>query len=113
MLTFERRVVLSMIETPDLRIRGEVAQFVDESLAAMPEFLRLGITVITVAAATWDRTRRLFGARPTPAETLAWLEAHPIGLVRQWVRALRSLVLFAENEKLEDAARAAALGAAA
>ena len=59
--------------------------------------------MISLAASSWDRVRRLFGARPSPAETLAWLEGHPIGLVRQWVRALRSLVLFAENEKLEAA----------
>ena len=47
---------------------------------------------------------------PGEAEaTLAWIEDHPIGLVRQWARAIRSLVLFAENEMLEASA-ASSLG---
>jgi hypothetical protein len=104
MLSFERRVVTSMIGTDDPQIRSEVVSFVDGALAAMPEFLRLGITSISIGAGTLDAARRLVGNRRSDDATLAWLEAHPIGLVRQWVRALRSLVLFAENEKLEAAA---------
>src|SRR3954470_19823023 len=104
MLSFERRVVTSMIGTDDPQIRSEVVGFVDGALAAMPEFLRFGITAISVGASTWDGARRLVGARRSDASTLEWLEEHPIGLVRQWVRALRSLVLFAENEKLEAVA---------
>ena len=103
MLSFERRIVTAMISTDDPRIRAEVVSFVDEALAAMPEFLRAGITAITIGATTWDGARRLTGRARSDAATLAWLEDHPIGLVRQWVRALRSLVLFAENEKLESA----------
>ena len=104
MLPFERRVVTSMIGTSDPGIRGEVVTFVDGALRAMPEVLRAGITAITIGTGGWDGARRLVGARRSDEATLAWLENHPLGLVRQWVRALRSLVLFAENEKLESAA---------
>jgi len=44
--------------------------------------------------------------RPDP-QLLEWLEGHRVGLVRQWARALRSLVLFAEQEMLEAAGVAA------
>lgn len=104
MLTIERRVVRSMITTDDLRIRGEVIEFVAASLRAMPEILRAGIVAISVAVGTWSNLRRAVGAGRSEAATLAWLEEHPVGLVRQWARALRTLVLFAENEKLEAAA---------
>lgn len=93
-----------MITTDDPRIRAEVVSFVGGSLAAMPEFLRAGITAISVGVGSWARARRLVGAGRSDADQLTWLETHPIGLVRQWARALRSLVLFAEQEKLEAAA---------
>ena len=67
-----------------------------------------GIASIGIGADAWDRARHL--GRPGEAEaTLAWIEDHPIGLVRQWARAIRSLVLFAENEMLEASA-ASSLG---
>jgi hypothetical protein len=103
MLSYERRVVTAMITTPDPVIRESVVQFVGGSLGAMPEFLRAGITLITVVIGSWSGLRSLVGRTRTPAEELAWLEEHPIGLVRQWARALRSLVLFSEQEQLEAA----------
>ncbi len=103
MWSFERRVVTAMITTEDRKIRADVVSFAGGSLGAMPEFLRFGIGAITVGLATWDRGRRLVGAGRTDAEILAWLERHPVGLVRQWARALRSLVLFSEQEHLDAA----------
>ena len=104
MLSFERRVVSAMITTSDAGIRDQVVAFAGASLGAMPEFLRLGITAITVGLTGWTRLAALAGRRRTDEQLLAWLEGHPIGLVRQWARALRSLVLFSEQELLESAA---------
>ncbi len=108
MLSFEHRMATAMIGTDDEQVRRDVVAFVDGSLAAMPEVLRFGIASIGIGADAWDRARHL--GRPGEAEaTLAWIEDHPIGLVRQWARAIRSLVLFAENEMLEASA-ASSLG---
>lgn len=107
MFAFERRVVRAMITTDHARVRDEVESFVDASLAAMPEHLRAGIAVFTIMIGSWSRGRRLVGAGRSDQATLDWLEGHPVGLVRQWARALRSLVLFAEQEKLEAAGVAA------
>lgn len=110
MFAFERRVVRAMITTEDPQIGAEVEAFVGSRLGAMPEFLRIGITAITVVVGGWCRARRLAGAGRSDDQLLSWLEQHPIGLVRQWARALRSLVLFAEQEKLEAAATASVGG---
>ena len=103
MLSYERRVVTAMTTTDDPRIRAEVVAFAGGSLGAMPEVLRAGITLISVVIGSWSALRRAVGAGRDPAAEVAWLEDHPIGLVRQWARALRSLVLFSEQEKLEAA----------
>lgn len=103
MLSYERRVVTAMITTDDARIREQVVAFAGGSLGAMPELLRFGISAITVALTAWTTLLGLVGRRRSDAETLSWLETHPIGLVRQWARALRSLVLFSEQELLEGA----------
>lgn len=103
MLSFERRVATAMVTTDDASIRSEVVAFVDGSLGAMPEFMRAGIYAITIGVGGWSGVRRLVGASRSDPELLVWLEEHPVGLVRQWARALRSLVLFAEQEKLEAA----------
>lgn len=103
MLSYERTVVDALLSTDDIRIRTEVAEFASSSLANMPPHLRAGIAAISVILGTYDRARRLVGARRSPAAQVAWLDEHPVGLVRQWVRALRSLVLFSEHEKLEAA----------
>ncbi|CAN5674157.1 hypothetical protein BH10ACT1_BH10ACT1_13990 [soil metagenome] len=103
MFSYERRVATSMLTTDDTAQRTEVVAFVEGALSSMPEFLRLGITVITVALTAWSALRGAVGANRSGAAELAWLKGHPIGLVRQWVRAIQSLVLFAENEKMEAA----------
>jgi hypothetical protein len=106
MLSYERTVVDALLSTDDGRIRWEVTDFTGTSLAAMPPHLRFGIAAISVVLGGYDALRRLIGLRRTPAALVTWLDEHPIGLVRQWVRVLRSLVLFAEHEKLEAAAQA-------
>jgi hypothetical protein len=61
----------------------------------MPEHLRAGVVAESLLLGTWDRARR----RGSPgAVDLDPLERSRIDVVRQYVRLLRSLVLFAENE---------------
>ena len=93
MLDFERRLVAALTDT-DADRRQRVGEFVEGSLEAMPEHLRLGVLAESVAFATWARLR---GTRDV-ADLVRTLEASPIALVRQYVRLFRSLVLFAEQE---------------
>jgi hypothetical protein len=89
-----------MSSTLDNRARCAVESYVDETLRSMPEHLRAGVLAESL----------LFGARPRLAHALgrdgsAGLRARidrwstsRIDFVRQYVRLLHSLVLFAENE---------------
>ncbi len=104
MFRYERRVVAALLTTPDPVQRQEVVAFVGGALGSMPEFLRLGIASLSVGLTAWDAVRRLVGLGRSGPDDVAWLKGHPVGLVRQWVRALQTLVLFAENEKMEAAA---------
>lgn len=103
MLPFERRVVTALLTTDDAAQGQAVVDFADGSLGAMPEILRFGIAAISVALTVLVGGRRLVGRDPSDAELVEWLQSHRLGLVRQWVRALRSLVLFAENEAMPAA----------
>jgi hypothetical protein len=99
MLRFERQVVASLMETQDPERRAAVERFVGESLAAMPEHLRLGVLAESVALGTWARLRRR-----SHADLVDSLRTNPIGLLRQYERLLGSLVLFAEQEFAEGSA---------
>ena len=107
MLWFERQVVGALMSsTLDDRARIAVESYVDETLRSMPEHLRAGVLAESL----------LFGARPRLAHALG--RADNVGLraridrwstsridfVRQYVRLLHSLVLFAENELAPGAA---------
>lgn len=105
MLSYERRIVAALLTSTDPAQARSIGTYVGSSLAAMPEVLRAGIAGLSVALGAWATLRRLAGRSRTDAAELAWLEAHPVGLVRQWLRALRSLVMFAEQESLELAER--------
>jgi hypothetical protein len=100
MLGFERRVVQALVEHDEPRHRARVEAWVDGSLADMPEVLRAGVLAESIAFGTWARLSR----RPVP-ELLASLERNPIGLVRQYPRLFRSLVLFADLELGAPSAR--------
>jgi hypothetical protein len=93
-------VVDALLSSEDPARRQAVADHVGATLAAMPEHLRAGIAGETVLLTTWSAARRR-GRPPVPADEVAWLEHHPLGLIRQWVRALRSLVLLAELEMFD------------
>ena len=101
MLWFERQVVGALMSsTLDDSARAAVESYVDSTLRSMPEHLRAGVVAESL----------LFGARPRLAHALgrtdraglraridSWSTSR-IDFVRQYVRLLHSLVLFAENE---------------
>lgn len=80
--------------------REAVESYVDDTLRSMPEYLRAGVVGESL----------LFGAGPRLAHALGRLDdthlraridrwrTSRIDFVRQYVRLLQSLVLFAENE---------------
>lgn len=103
MLRFERQVVMALATAPDQPTRSGVEAFVDGSLRAMPELIRLGVLAESVALAAYARllqaTGRLDRGDPEALRgRLDGWETSPLGPVRQYVRMFRSLVLFSENE---------------
>ncbi len=97
MLGFERDLVATLTSAADADVRRHVEAWVDGSLRTMPEFLRIGVVVETVAFGAFARVRNR-GRRGAPAAVVDSLAGSPIPLVRQYVRLFRSLVLFAEEE---------------
>jgi hypothetical protein len=95
MLWFERQVVTTLTANLDEGLRAEVAAYVDETLHAMPEHLRAGMAAESLALGAWARLR---GGTGTSGASLERLESSRLDPVRQYVRLLRSLVLFAEHE---------------
>ncbi len=83
------------MSTPDPRRRAEVEAFVDGTLRSMPEHLRAGVAAESVLLGAWDRLRRQ-GSGDTV--DLSALDGSRIDVIRQYVRLLRGLVLFAESE---------------
>jgi hypothetical protein len=105
MLWFERQVVATLVNPAlEERLRNSVESYVDNTLRCMPEYLRAGVAVESL----------LFGAWPRVAYTLGRLDAEDVKRridrwstsrldpLRQYVRLLHSLVLFAENELAAD-----------
>lgn len=103
MLWFEREVVGALIDTPDQSRRSSIEAFVDGSLRDMPEHLRAGVAGESVLLGAYAAALRLAGRlEPGDRDGLrrllsAW-EASRIGVLRSYVRLLKSLVVFAENE---------------
>jgi hypothetical protein len=106
-LRFEREAVAALTTTTDAGLRGGVTRYVDDSLKAMPDFLRLGVALETVCLGAWPRLCERVGRRggdPLRTRLDGWEAGSPIGVVRSWVRLLRSLVIYAENELPESVA---------
>ena len=99
MLWLERRVVGALAGPDDARHDGAISEFVDSSLRAMPQHLRLGVVAESLLLGAWVRLRE--GADPDDgairAHVTAW-ERFPIGVIRLYPKLLGSLVLFAEQE---------------
>jgi len=93
MLGFEREVVAALLTVNDPEVRGRVEAWVEGSLRTMPDFVRLGVAVQSVVFGA------VFGLLRIPAaRAVTLLERSPLMPMRQYVRALRSLVLFGEQE---------------
>src|SRR4051794_22235342 len=99
-----------MSPTLDPPTRAAVAEYVSNTLKSMPEHLRAGVAAesIVLGSLSWveDRVGRLDDRRLL-TRVGRW-KASSIDPVRQYVRLLQSLVLFAENELVADAAAAPA-----
>jgi hypothetical protein len=107
MLSFERQMVSTLVTTTDKRRRSQVEAYVDGALRAMPEHLRAGVAAESLVLGTWARLLRALGRldnRTLDTRLERW-EASRLGPVRQYVRLLRSLVLFAEHELAPGAGR--------
>jgi hypothetical protein len=102
MLWFEREVVGALVATPSQPLRSGVEAFVDGSLRAMPEPIRAGVVGESLLLGAYVAARRATGrVDRDPATLLAQLdrwETSRIGVLRQYVHMVRSLVVFAENE---------------
>jgi hypothetical protein len=107
MLWFERTVVATLTRDVDTRYRPQVIAYVDAALRSMPEYLRGGVAAESILLGALPRVRNAFGRLDAGAvrSWLATLEASPIDPVRQYVRLLSSLVLFAREELVPEATR--------
>jgi hypothetical protein len=97
MLWFEREVVGALVTSGDRRVRSSVEAFVDGSLRDMPEPIRAGVAGESLLLGAYAKARGGFDGEALRHHLDAW-EDSPIGFLRQYVRMMRSLVLFAENE---------------
>jgi hypothetical protein len=107
MLWFEQQVVATLV-SPDATAarRSQIEDYVDNALRSMPEYLRAGVASESLLFGAWPRLEALLGRHDTPAlraRVERW-KASRFDPVRQYVRLLQSLVLFAENELATDAA---------
>jgi hypothetical protein len=92
-LEFERQVVDALSTATDPEVRTEVAEWVEGSLAAMPELLRAGVALGSLVLGAWATVTGTEGQRLVDA-----LEGSPLPPVRLHLRFLRSLVLFGDLE---------------
>jgi hypothetical protein len=108
MLWIERQVVARLVSPQlDPRWQSAIEDYVDGALHAMPQHLRTGIVAESL----------VFGARPYFQRALCRFDpgsldrrvgqwsASRIDIVRQYIRLLSSLVLFAENELVPETER--------
>lgn len=103
-MRFERRIMSSMVSEADPQQRAAITTYVDGALRALPEHIRVGVAAESVLLRGWAAGRRIVTRRKESGdELLDRLERSPIGLVRQYPRLLRSLVLFAEQESVPEA----------
>ena len=101
MLWLERQVVRALMSPgTDSATRDAVEQYVDETLAAMPEHLRAGVAAESLALGALPHVKHVL-KRSDEAEmrrrVLGW-QSSRVDLIRQYVRLLQSLVVFAEQE---------------
>lgn len=93
---FERRVVASLVDALDPPQQAAVTAYVEGALSAMPAHLRFGVAGESALFGVWATLQRVRGW--STARAVDALDHSTIPLVRQWVRLLRSLVIFASHE---------------
>jgi hypothetical protein len=100
MLWFERVVVGALVTNPDEAVRSSVEAFVDGTLRDMPEPIRFGVAAESILLGAYAKVRRSQGRLDDRelAERLDSWERSPIGPLRNYVRMMKSLVLFGESE---------------
>ena len=108
MLWLEREVVATLVSpTLDDDQRSVIETYVDDSLRSMPEHLRVGMAAESILFGAWPRVQGALGhydRRSMNARLERW-KASRFDPVRQYVRLLHSLVLFAEHELTPAAPR--------
>lgn len=101
MLWFERQVVGALMSpTLDAATRTAVESYVATTLESMPEHLRVGVAAESIALGGWSWLQSRVGRldeQSVRTRVERWKTAK-IDPIRQYVRLLNSLVLFAENE---------------
>jgi hypothetical protein len=103
-LWFERQVVGTLMDPAlDASTRAAVESYVSTTLRSMPEHLRAGVAAesMVLGASSWveQRIGMLTWLPRAPLRTRvdSW-KTSKVDPIRQYVRLLESLVLFAENE---------------
>jgi hypothetical protein len=109
MLWFEREVVGALIQSPDQPLRSSIEAFVDGTLRDWPEHARLGVAGESILLGTYVAVLRLTGRlaegdREGVVRLLDAWEHSPIGVLRSYVRAMKSLVILAEHELAPEGA---------
>jgi hypothetical protein len=104
-LWFERQVVGTLMSpTLDAGARSAVESYVATTLHSMPEHLRAGVAAESIVLGGWSWLEHRIGRldeRRIRMRVARWKTSN-IDPVRQYVRLLNSLVLFAENELAPD-----------
>jgi hypothetical protein len=98
MLWLERQVVATLAADVDPRRRLAVEGYVDGVLRSMPEHLRMGVAAESIVLGSGEWLARRLGSRRSLSERIEGWEQSSIGPVRQYVRLLSSLVIFAGEE---------------
>jgi hypothetical protein len=106
MLWFERQVVATLVSpTLDEHTRNSVESYVENTLRSMPEYLRAGVAAESLLFGAWPRINAVLGRLNSEDVTrrIERWQTSRIDPLRQYVRLLQSLVLFAENELAPEA----------
>jgi hypothetical protein len=108
MLWIERQVVARLVNPQlDVRWQSAIEDYVDGALHAMPQHLRTGVAAESLIFGVRPNLQRALG-RFDPGSldrTVEQWSASRIDVVRQYIRLLSSLVLFAENELVPETER--------
>jgi len=102
MFWLEGRVVAALAGPDDARTGGAITDFVETTLAAMPQHLRFGVALESLGLGVMTRVR--YGGDPDDEQIRNAIESwerFPIGLVQLYPRLFASLVLFAQQELAE------------